>query len=379
MPTDNESGSVLQPTTNQFIGFVSFGAIPGLTSNTWRTVSNNAALRAGSSNFNGTLARIMGLPIGTSNNIPSNGPVAIILRQGRIGAPYLNRQISFAFGAIVAAPATDENGVSLPPNLAADYWQPKPYPYAANGQTNTSYYWSPHAEKVYASQAGPIQIVWMKAAYLSSRPADYTNALTGATNYYENGGNYFRLYPVDYIVSGSPIKPPRTFYWTERGFAGLGKSVAVPAAQVGDVAIVYNRNFPKTVTTSYVGPGDTVPGGTTNQVLQELRTLWWDKQQGYIFAYNSEGRIFMELLGDLHSDGVTREPLGFEIVDVFKSPTPLDTTVELGEAHTPPLPDPQETLTPKPIYNPALRPSPTSKTSALAAASSSTPPRNHYP
>src|SRR6267154_369097 len=48
MPTDNDSGSVLLPTTNQFQGFISFGGVSGLTSNTWRTVSNNAALRAGS-------------------------------------------------------------------------------------------------------------------------------------------------------------------------------------------------------------------------------------------------------------------------------------------------------------------------------------------
>lgn len=348
MPASNASGSVLLPTTNQFQSFISFGGTPGLTLNAWQAVSNNPALRSGSSPFSGALAQVMGLPVGTSNNVVGGPQIAIVLRQARIGAPYLNRQISFAFGSIVEAPLTDENGVSLT-NLATAYWQAQPYPFTSNGQTNTSYYWSPHAQKVYASQAGPVQITWIKTAYVTGKPADYTNAVTGITNYFENGGNYFRLYPVDYIVSGSPIKPTKNFYWTEKGFSGLGKPVAVLAAQVGDVAIVYNRNFPKTVDTAYAGPGDSTPGGTTNQVLQELRTLWWDKQQGYIFAYNREGRVFVELLGDLHTDGVTREPLGFEIVDVFKSPIPLDTTIELGEHVIPPLPDPQELLTPQPV------------------------------
>jgi len=347
MPTVNDSGSVLLPTTNQFVGYVSFGAIPGLTSNAWRTASNSVLLQ-GTNAFSGPVAQAMGLPVGTSNNVVGGLQVAIILRRGQIGAPYLSRQVSFAFGSIVAAPTTDENGNSLT-NLSVAYWLPKPYPYTPSGQTNTSYYWSPHAGKVYASQAGPVQITWIKSAYITGQPADYTNALTGVTNYYENGGNFFRLYSVDYIVSGSPVKTPRNIYWTERGFSGLGKPVAVPTARVGAVSIAYNKDFPQTVSSPYVGPGDTNPGGTTNQTLQELRTLWYDKEQGSILAYNHEGRVLMELLGDLHPDGETREPLGFEIVEVVKNPTPLDTTIELGERILPPLPDPLESLTPEPV------------------------------
>ncbi len=39
-------------------------------------------------------------------------------------------------------------------------------------------------------------------------------------------------------------------------------------------------------------------------------------------ALNAEGRVFVELLGDLREDGATRYHLGFEIVDVFKHSTP---------------------------------------------------------
>src|SRR6185295_14586196 len=105
----------------------------------------------------------------------------------------------------------------------------------------------------------------------------------------------------------------------------------VPTARVGEIVIAYNKDFPKTVTSPYTSPSDTTPGGTTNQILQELRTLWYVRQQGTVQAYNQEGRVFMELLGDSRPDGETRQPLGIEIVDVVKSPTPLDATSELGE------------------------------------------------
>src|SRR5262245_51632567 len=41
MPVLNQSGSVLLPTTNQFGGYLSFGAIPGLTSNAWQAARNS--------------------------------------------------------------------------------------------------------------------------------------------------------------------------------------------------------------------------------------------------------------------------------------------------------------------------------------------------
>ena len=214
------------------------------------------------------------------------------------------------------------------------YWQTKPYAFTSTGTTNASYYWSPHAGKVYASQPGPISITWMRTDYVTGQPTNYITG--GVTNYYQNGGNYFRLYTVNYIVSGSAVKPPKKLYWTENIFRALGKPVAVPTARVGAVAFAYNQNFPSTVTEQdrYVAPGETNPNGTTNQVLHELRTLWYD--QGAILSYNREGRVFMELLGDLHTDGVTREPLGFEIVDVIQNPTPLDKVSELGELIPPP-------------------------------------------
>jgi hypothetical protein len=115
---------------------------------------------------------------------------------------------------------------------------------------------------------------------------------------------------------------------------------------VGAVNIVYNRDFPETVAREFEGPGHTVPGGTTNQVFQELRTLWHER--GNILAYNQEGRVFVELLGDEQSDG-SYHHLGFEIVDVSKRPVPRDVAAELGERITPPPPGSLETLFPEPV------------------------------
>ena len=69
---------------------------------------------------------------------------------------------------------------------------------------------------------------------------------------------------------------------------------------------------------------------TTNATLQETRTLWYDKQLGQIYAYNHQGRAFLELLGDTREDG-TRQHLGYEIVDVRKEPVKYDVTTELGD------------------------------------------------
>ncbi len=83
---------------------------------------------------------------------------------------------------------------------------------------------------------------------------------------------------------------------------------------------------------AYVDPNQT-PIVDTN-MLEETRTLWFDSTRGQILAYNVEGRVFVEMLGELNTDGVTRRFLGFEIVDVFKQATPEDVTVNLGERVT---------------------------------------------
>jgi hypothetical protein len=335
MTTINESQSGILPTGSQFQGFTFFGAIPGLTKAAWLAASNSPALQAGTTPFDGTIASQMGLPVGLSNSV-----VVIVMRRAQIGAPYLSRQVSYAFGAIVSVPVTDENGLSLTNIAPSAYWRAEPY--SITGHTNSGYYWSINSRQVYAIQPGPISITWVKAAYTTTPPV--------SGSYFTNGGNYFRLFTENYVVSGAPVKPSRKIYWTERGFRNLGKPIAVPNTRIGDLKIVYNNNFPRTVSAEYSGPGDSNPtDGTTNAPLPELRTLWYDRPQGNIFAYNQEGRVFVELLGD-PTGGDSREQLGYEIVDVFRQPTQLDVQIDLGERILPPAPGSVDVLTPEPIF-----------------------------
>jgi len=343
MPTGlNESGTYNPPTPNQFQSSVSFGGIPGLVQSDWLAVSNSTVLQSGTTPFSGAVAEAMRLPVARSNNV-----VVLVLRRGQIGAPYVSRQILFKFGAIVEVPESDERGQLLDV-VKETYWQAEPH--TTDDHENTGYYWSPNAGCVFAVQPGPIFVTWKKTEpyTATTKPTDYENP-GGPPSYWTNGASIYLLHTVRYVVSGSPIKPPRKIYWTQRGFALLGKPVLVPTARVGDIAIVYHAGFPHTVEEEYSEPTDTSPtDGSGAQELQELRTLWYEEQQKSILAYNREGRVFVELLGDVRDDD-SRDHLGFEIVDVFKNPTPSDVTIELGERITPPPPGDLLGLYPEPI------------------------------
>ena len=277
----------------------------------------------------------LGWPVAFSNGTPSSG-VAAILRSAQVGAPYFAQQVSFFFGAVIPPPSTDENGVALPTNvLNIDYWVGQPY---TTNTTNLGYYYSPNSLAVYATQAGGVDITWQKATPTNSMPADYHG-----TNYLVIAGLYYRLYPVHYLVSAAPVQTPQKMYWTEGSFAQTGHPVTVPQASVEAVNIIYNDTFPQ-----YVTPGDLVP------VIAVTNTFWFDSTSPLEFhADNVEGQVFLELLGELNSDGVTRRFLGFEVVQVSKQPIPTDITVYLGDP-VPAYPDntPYANLTPSPINNP---------------------------
>lgn len=344
-PTANESaGSFATATPKQFQGLVSFGAVSGLKQADWQAVSNSPVLQAGTTPLNASVADQMRLPRAAAM-LPGG---MIILRRAAVGLPFVSRQVSFAFGQVVPPPEVNESGGLLAGPNAASYWLPEPH--TSTGHTNSGYYWSPHARLVYAIQPGPMQITWAKAVpYGAGNLPAYTNPGGGAS-FRTNGANIFLLYTHNYLVSGSAFKPPRKMYWTQKGFQNVGKPIAVPPARVGGVNIVYNSNFPRVVAQEFQGIGSSSPtDGTTNAPLPELRTLWYEEQQNVIYAYNQEGRVFVELLGDLRQDGQTHAPLGTEIVDVIKQPLPQDVTVELGERIIPPEGGSLEELVPEPL------------------------------
>ncbi len=312
----------LVPTPNQFSSLVSYGA-----------VAPNPP------------------PSGAAASIPGG---VLVLKRAQVGAPFLNRPISFLLGSVIGAPLEDYLGALQPDNT---HWLAEPF--STNQHVNAAYYWSPHAEEVFAIQPGPISVTWVQAApYAVGTEPVYQNELgvgLGIPSFVTNGANVFLLKTESYIVSGSAIKAPRRMYWTQKGFQKAGKPVTVPAARVGAVNIVYNNTtFTRTVPEEYVGIGATQPGeGGTNAPLPELRTLWYDQQLEQIYAYNLEGRVFVEFLGDLKPDNVTREHIGFEIVEVGKQAVPFDLVSDLGERLIPPTPGTVDDLFAEPVLQEA--------------------------
>ena len=291
-------------TPMQFQGIVTYGAVV--------VPKTNTTLQAGK-NFEQN-ATALNLPRGTVG-----GNTTIVLRSSQAGGPTFSQSVSFFFGSIISPPSTDEYGVLLTNVSPSAYWSPEPY--TNTTQTASGYYYSRNARQVFATVPGPIRITWRKSE---------SGVASGNTNKVTIGGLDYALTNLSYIVSGAAVKPTRKLYWTEKSFAATGKPVAVPAASVGAVYFAYNPALPETVAAEYDDGYTGAGAGTTNASLPELRTVWYDPGQGLILAYNAEGRVFMELLGDTTADGA-REFLGYEIVDVFRQPVAQALTNDLGE------------------------------------------------
>ncbi len=304
-PTDGRAPS--GGTSNQFQGIITYGAVVVPKFNATLQTNKNFEQNAAAANLD--------LPRGTSG-----GQVTMVLRSSQAGAATFSQVVSFYFGSIISPPSTDENGLLLTNATPAQYWNAEPYTNSL--LTAAGYYFSSNARQVFATVPGPIQVTWRKA-----------ESGTTSTNKVTIGGLDYALTNVSYVVSGAAVKPSRKLYWTEKSFSGTGKAVSVPAASVGAVNFVYNPALPQTVATEFDDGYSEAGAGTTNASLQELRTVWYDPGQGLILAYNAEGRVFMELLGDSTPSGA-REFLGFEIVDVLRQPVAQSLTNELGEKIT---------------------------------------------
>jgi hypothetical protein len=315
------------PTPGQFQSVVVFGGLAAPTLPTHLDESES---------YSANVVNI-GLPRGESNNV-----IKLVMPMAQVGAPFLSRPISFLFGGIIPVPEVDADGTLLQGGTRKeDYWLAEPFWPRTNITTegfhkDAPYYWSPHARSVFAIQAGPIDITWRKADPTRTPPPDYT---VHPENYLLESGYYYRLLPAHYIVSTSPKDRPKKMYWTERMAQALGKPVEVPSALVGAVNIVFNKAFPERVAEEYVFPGQSEIVTESTNRLQELRTLWFEYGRNQILAYNREGRVFVELLGDVR-DNQVRNYLGSEVVDVFRHPDPIDITVNLGERLTVPKDEP---------------------------------------
>ncbi len=298
-----------------------------------------------------TGATTLVLPASHQNNDPAK-PVMCQLQSAIIARPMVLIQTSYAFGAVISPPTANAQGVLTPyraepvhslitvvttnvTNTAGVTTSSSTTSLAASGATigvsttsstdssgnntivitNTNYgsvaggfdpfYWSKNASQVYATQSGVITITWAAVG---------TGAQLTKT----------------YVISTSPVKPARQIFWTENGFNG--PHVQVPTNKVNAVNVVYNPSFPQYVTNqqSYRQPNQ-------NPLIPvQTQTFWYDSSQGIFSAYNSEGLVFVEYLGNLIQNGAARQQLDTEIIQVTKEVAPTALNVEIGDILNPP-------------------------------------------
>ena len=167
----------------------------------------------------------------------------------------------------------------------------------------TSYYYSPHAERVFAHQPGRVEIKWV------------SRLLDGAT---------YGIRDETFAVSANTSRPIRTIFWSEGNFDG--PKVQVSDGRITTVNPVYNNQVPKAVPEEISIPG-------YNPASPNLTTLSFNKFNGVgqLQAYNVEGRLLVEYLGNVKSTAGTYEFVGSEIVQIKRAASVGYPSVNLGK------------------------------------------------
>ena len=235
---------------------------------------------------------------------PKNTQGTTVLTRSSIGATFASGVPRYYLGNRITPPTsyTSSNGSII--QTPDGYWRAQPLlpgeaisnaTDAATGASITApaandveFYYSPHAKVVFASSSGRVEIIWC------------SNVPNSTTNQYV----YLKE---SFSVSSSTQGEARTIYWTEKSFNG--PRVSIPAGKIFTVNPIYNDAFPKTVDTEYQVPGSS--SSASSNSTAELRTLWYEKTNGAseLHAYNRTGRLMVEYLGSVQSDG-TCEFLG---------------------------------------------------------------------
>jgi hypothetical protein len=127
-----------------------------------------------------------------------------------------------------------------------------------------------------------------------------------------------------FSVATSTSKPVRKIFWTEGSFDG--PTVSITAGRVSTVNPIYNANVPKAVANEVSVPGYT-------PMIPNLKTLYFQRfgGTGEIRAYNVEGRMLIEYLGQVRAGNNVYTSLGVDVVDLVRSPTTYLTTTHLGQ------------------------------------------------
>lgn len=172
----------------------------------------------------------------------------------------------------------------------------------------TTFYYSVHAEKTYASQPGRVAITWVTRV--------------------PNGSGNYEIKAEDFAVSSNTSRTVRTIFWTEGSFDG--PKVQITDARIVTVNPAFYSLVPKAVAEEVVIPGY-VP------LTPNLSTLTFDRYNGIgnLKAYNVEGRVVIEYLGDVRLAGVIHDSVGIDVVDIKRVADVSYPVVHLGDELTP--------------------------------------------
>ncbi len=256
------------------------------------------------------------------------------------GATLLGREVQLINGITLtlSGPANANIAASTPKTFLA--YQP--------------FYYSPHADKVFASQTGRVTITWVSAVPDTSAPGESTPT--------------YKFRRETFAVSSASQAEPRVIYWTEKTFDG--PMVRIPTGRIVRVNPVFNTFVPgQAVEYTPVG-GSNNPG---TGAPAEPRTLWYDTQSGLpaLRAYNAEGRVFVEYLGgEIQGELGRHEFLGADIVEIRRSAEVETLETPLGEQlrpregpkengddqMSPALPSMATAVSGKPLYGTLIRP-----------------------
>ena len=183
------------------------------------------------------------------------------------------------------------------------------------------YYYSPHAGKVFATQAGRVTVTWV-----SNLPDTSAGGESTAT---------YKFKTEVFSVASSPNVPQRPMYWTEKSFNG--PLVNIPAGRIVAANVVYNSFMPSHVVDEFVPVGYNPSNDPSNSAPAERRTLWYDSMagRGTLHAYNLEGSVFVEYLGAEIAGAGKREFLGADVVSTKRDAEAVNIEVTLGQQLSP--------------------------------------------
>ena len=326
---------------------VSWDGAPLADSNYWRAQPVQPGEEFASTRLSNTVEGLTQplLPAGTvavteSATNSSVVEVASVPATLTVGSTLLGREVQLINGTTLTLSGTANANIAASTSKTFLPYQP--------------YYYSLHAQKVYASQTGRVTITWVSAV------PDTTAAGESTPTY--------KFRRETFAVSSAAQTEPRVIYWTEKTFDG--PMVRIPTGRIVRVNPVFNTFVPgQAVEYTPVG-GSTNPG---TAAPAEPRTLWYDTQSGLpaLRAYNAEGRVFVEYLGgEIQGELGRHEFLGADIVEIRRSAEVETLETPLGEQlrpragpkengddqMNPALPTLATAVSGKPLYGTFIRP-----------------------